>query len=98
MAAFPPVKPRDILVESENRRWRVEVVANTQRLRAGLHQELTISEIARGETEFELPLNVDAVSLQPSSERNFTNASNLESTGTFDDIISLYGTPRGSGG
>lgn len=97
MMSFPPVKPRDILVESENRRWRVESVSNTQRLRAPLHQELTLSEIARGEVEYELPVNIDAKSLQPAAERNFTNPPNLESSEDFHDIIALYGIPRGSG-
>lgn len=97
LSAFPPVSPRDIIVESENRRWRVDAVVPTERLRAVLHQELTLVEIPRGEIEYALPVNVDVKGLQPASERNFSNSVNIGSDeGNYDDIISFYGTPRGS--
>jgi hypothetical protein len=97
LTSFPPLNPRDILVESENRRWRVDSVTPTERLRAVLHQELTLVEIPRGEIEYSLPVNVDLRTLQPASERNFSNSQNVGTgDGTYDDIITFYGTPRGS--
>ena len=95
MISFPPVAPRDILVESENRRWRVLKVTPTQRLRATVRQELQIHEIPKGDIEYGLPVNVDAKSLQPSAERNFTNPQNLDDK-DFSDIFSVYGHPRGA--
>lgn len=96
MTSFPPVKPRDILVESENRRWRVVTVATTQRLRAVLHQELMLHEIPRGDIEYELPVNVDAQTLQAAAERNFRNPQNLEDDEDLSTLTSAYGIPRGS--
>lgn len=97
MMAFPPVKPRDILVESDNSRWRVERVTPTQRLRAVVHQELVLHKIPQGDIEYNLPVNVDVKTLQPAADRNFTNPQNLESSSEdFSDIFAVYGNPRGS--
>lgn len=95
MISFPPVAPRDILVESENRRWRVLTVTPTQRLRATVRQELQIHEIPKGDIEYGLPVNVDVKSLQPASERNFINAQNLDDD-DYSDIFAVYGHPRGA--
>lgn len=96
MISFPPVSPRDIIVESENRRWRVVTVASTQRLRSVLHQELTLHEIPRGDVEFDLPINIDVKALQPSASRNFTNPHNVEKPGDYQDIYRFFGQNRGS--
>jgi hypothetical protein len=95
MISFPPVAPNDILVESENRRWRVITVTPTQRLRATVRQELTIHEIPKGDIEYALPVKVDAKSLQPAAERNFTNPQNLDDE-DFSDIFAVYGKARGA--
>jgi hypothetical protein len=77
---FPLVKPRDIIVETENRRWRVVRVTPTERLRSVVHQELVLHEIAKGDIEFQLPTRVgDLRDFEPSPGRNFTNPQNLES-------------------
>lgn len=97
MLSFPPVKPRDILVESDNRRWRVERMTPIQRLRAVVHQELVLHAIPQGDIEYNLPVNIDLKNMQPSAERNFTNPQNLESSDEdFSDIFAIYGGPKGS--
>jgi hypothetical protein len=96
LISFPPVSPRDILVESENRRWRVVSVTTTQRLRSSLHQELTLHEIPRGDIEYELPVKVDVKGLVPSAERNFTNPHNVERDGDYQDIFAFFGHARGT--
>ena len=91
---FPPMKPRDIIVEPENRRWRVVQVASTQRLRSVVHQELTLHEIVRGDIEFTLPVDIEVLrELEPSPERNFSNPQNLEAL-ELEDIqatLKAYG-------
>ncbi len=72
LSAFPPVKTRDIIVEAENRRWRVGPCGGTQKRRAVVHQELTLVELVPGDIEFQLPIQVDnPLTLQMSDERNF---------------------------
>lgn len=92
---FPPVRPKDIIVEAENVRWRVERVSETQRLRAVLHQELVLHAIPKGDIEFKLPINIDSLSeLEASPERNFTNPHNLEAhtdAELWADIRAFYG-------
>lgn len=80
---FPPLKPRDILIESENRRWRVVRVGSTQRLRSVLHYEVGLHEIPHTDIEYRLPVNIDDLqSLEASPGREFTNPHNMENYGT----------------
>lgn len=100
MISFPPVSPRDILVESENTRWKVISVSNTERLRFPVHQELRIHAIPRGDIEYNLPLRFqpnELKKLTTSADRNFTNPQNLEQDGDYSDIYSAFGySPRGA--
>lgn len=96
MISFPPVKSKDILIESENRRWRVVTVSGTERLRSVVRQELQLHEITKGDVEYALPVKADPRTFQPSAERNFTNPQNVENDGDYSDILAAYGGPRGS--
>lgn len=91
---FPLVKPRDIIVETENRRWRVVRVTPTERLRSVVHQELVLHEIAKGDVEFQLPIHVeDLRDFEPSPGRNFTNPQSLESfeSAAIKHVFGVYG-------
>lgn len=96
MISFPPVNPKDILVESENKRWRVGRVTQTERLRSSLRQEFALHMIPMGDIEYQLPMNVDLQNLQPASVRNFKNSQNLEDDGDYSEIFSTFGHPRGT--
>jgi hypothetical protein len=81
MPYFPTAKPRDIIVESENRRWRVERVSTTKRLRAVVHQELVVHEVPGSDIEYRLPIRIsDLANFEASPEREFTNPQDLENT------------------
>jgi hypothetical protein len=96
MSSFPLVNQGDILIESENRRWRVVNVQETQRLRSTVHQEFAVTEVPRSDIEYSIPLLVDAKALTPASERNFKNAQHVENDGDNKDILSFWnGKPRG---
>lgn len=93
---FPPAKPRDLLIEAgENKRWRVERVSTTQRLRATLHQELTLHAVPMSDIEYKLPVNVDSVmDLVVSPQRNFYNPQHLGATKDFDyftEVLKVWG-------
>ena len=90
MISFPPVNPKDILVESENVRWKVIRVSYTQRLRSTVHQELVLHAIPKGDIEFNIPIRVDPHNIGPSAERNFTNPSNLKSDDDLTDIFDFW--------
>lgn len=96
LTSFPPISPRDVIVEMENRRWRVVSVSNTQRLRSVLHQELVLHEIPKGDIEYDLPLNLDVMNVTPAAERNFSNPQNLEQDNAISDIFKFWGYPRGT--
>lgn len=98
LISFPQVKPKDILIEVENTRWRVESMTPTQRLRSVVHQELTLKEIDKGDVEFKLPVSIDDLrSIIPAAERNFTNPQHNDGFADLATIFAVYGyQPRGT--
>jgi hypothetical protein len=91
---FPRLKPDDIIVEAENRRWRVVQANATERLRSVVKQEPQLHEIVKGDIEFQLPIDVESLrDLNPSPERNFSNPQNLEAfeDEAFANWIKSYG-------
>jgi hypothetical protein len=96
LISFPPVKPKDVLVEAENIRWRVVVVNNTERLRATVHQELTLHQISPGDIEYKLPVKIaDLRALVAQDERNFTNKQHANHDEALANILAVYGGMRG---
>lgn len=90
------LKPRDLIVEGENNRWRVVQVNQTEQSRAPVHLSVQLHGIPKSDIEYaiELKLSQPLRDLALSPARNFTNPQNLES---FDReeiprIFSLYGT------
>lgn len=91
---YPPLKPRDLLIEPENRRWRVVQVNQTEQGRAAVHQEVQLHEIPQRDIEFSVPLNLDEAlkDLWLNPSRNYTNPQNLEAfmDAEIPAIYSLY--------
>lgn len=91
---YPPIKPRDLIIEAENRRWRVGRQTQTEHVRASLQQMFELHEIPPSDVEYGIPLQTDTalrdMFLSPS--RNFTNPHNLENFGNEEipGIFSLY--------
>ncbi len=97
LISFPQVKPKDILVEAENTRWKVVSMTPTMRLRSVVHQELVLREVDKGDIEYKLPINLDLKNLEISAERNFTNPQHVDGTKDLDNLLAVYGyQPRGT--
>jgi hypothetical protein len=98
LISFPSIKPKDILVEAENVRWRVESATATQRLRSPIHQELSLKQIDLGDVEYKLPVNIASLKeFQISAERNFTNPQHTDGSKDLQNILAVYGyAPRGT--
>ena len=100
MPWYPPLKPRDLVIEGENRRWRVTSVTQTEKGRAGIHQEVGLHEIPPRDLEFDIPLDlgIPLRDLWLSPSRNFSNPTTLE--GFMDEklpaIFDLYPKKRNS--
>lgn len=78
---YPPLKPRDVIVEPENRRWRVTAISMTEQVRAPVHQEIQVHEIPPRDIEFEIPLDLGQALRDVffSPPRNFSNPQNTSS-------------------
>jgi len=89
---YPPMKPDDILVELENRRWKVITVSATEKARAIVHQEVTLHEIPPSDIEYSIPLVLGEATrdLWATPPRNFSNPHNLENVREDIDIFRLY--------
>jgi hypothetical protein len=57
LSVYPLLKPRDLIIEGEGRRWRVANVRRTERLRAPIHQEVSLTLITPGDIEYKIPIN-----------------------------------------
>jgi len=76
---YPAIKPQDLIIEPENRRWRVINVAGTEHLRALVHQEGQLHEIPPTDIEYSVPLLLNQAlrDLWLSPSRAYTNPHNL---------------------
>jgi len=98
MGYWPPVKPGDIIIEAENKRWRVVHVSSTQHNRAVVQQELQLHEIPEEDVAYLIELVLEKALRDTffSPPRNFTNPHTLENfeNAHFDSIAELYGGCR----
>ena len=67
---FPPLKPKDMIVEAENKRWLINKVTATEKLRSPVHQELELWELPKDDIKFKVPINYDLLA-QHSPARTF---------------------------
>lgn len=89
---FPPIKPADVVIENENRRWNILTVRVTERLRCPVHQELEIKEVLKSDMAYRLPYNDDILNTKDIvEERNFTNPQTMRN----DTNESYTNRPRG---
>lgn len=91
---YPPLKPRDLIVEGENRRWKVVSVSQTEQGRAPVHQEIQLHEVPPRDIEFEVPLQLDEAlkDIWFNPPRNYSNPQTLESFmgNEYAEIMKLY--------
>lgn len=91
---YPPLKPHDLIIEPENRRWRVGRQTQTEHVRARIMQQFQIHEIPSTDIEYRIPLILEEalkdIFLSPA--RNFTNPHNFENfeKEEIPKIFSLY--------
>ncbi len=99
MSFYPNVVPGDVLVEAENKRWRVVKMTLSERLRSPIKQELVLIQINDTDIEYRLPIHLDEAlrDIQPSPPRMYTNPTDLQNSidERIPDIFANYRTyPR----
>ena len=77
---YPPLKPDDLIIEPENRRWRVIAVSQVEFGRAAVSQEVQLHEIPSTDVEFAIPLNMELAlrDMWAAPIRNYSNPMNLQ--------------------
>ncbi len=88
LAFFPYVKAGDLIIEPENRRWRVSRVSQTERLRAPVKHTAFLAELQRSDIAFKIPIDEDLAELPTSEVRSFINPQCYD---PGEDGLSLYG-------
>jgi hypothetical protein len=91
---YPPLKPDDLIIEPENRRWKVVQVNQTEQGRAAVHQEVQIHEVPPKDIEYAVPLVLDRAlkDIWFNPPRNYTNPFTLGDflDAEMPDIMKLY--------
>lgn len=91
---YPSVKPNDLIIEPENKRWRVIKQNQTEHSRAAVHQELVVQAINPPDIEFKIPVEFSEAlpNLFFTPRRNFSNPHNLENFGNeyMAEIFGMY--------
>lgn len=79
MSFYPNVDPGDLVVEAENKRWEVDLVTTSERLRATVKQELEMHEIDTTSIRFRVPINLTIAlrDIQPSPPMMLDNPQDL---------------------
>jgi hypothetical protein len=94
MGFFPPVKPRDLIIEPENQRWRVVQVTGTEQLRVTVHQEVQIHKIPITDIEYKIKFDIGGTlsNMWLAPARNFTNPHNFEAfrDDEYPAVLQLY--------
>lgn len=95
---YPPLRPKDLVIEGENRRWKVVSVTQTEQGRAPVHQEIQLHEVPTRDIEFAVPLQLDRAlkDVWFNPPRNYANPQNLESflDREFAEVMSIFNTRR----
>lgn len=93
LISFPPVNPKDVIIETENRRWHIISVSPTEKFRSPLRQELSIKEILKSDPAYKLPVLSDIKDVNDIvEERNFNNPQTIRN----DTDESYTNKPRGT--
>lgn len=89
-------KPRDLLIESDNRRWRINSLSYVEHNRCPIMLEYQLHAIPESDIEYTIQLNLDQAlrDMRFSPSRNFTNPFNLSAfrNEEIPKIFALYNT------
>lgn len=93
ISSMPRLKPRDLIVDAENKRWRVVAVRRSEKLWALTRQTIQMREISKDQAEFHIPLSSwDVNRLSSSPLRQFIRASDIDSFRRAEqEIGQVYG-------
>lgn len=88
---YPEILPGDIIVEAENKRWRVlENVGKSEKGRAVVRQTGQCRRVSEGDIEYRIPINQDAFSVEPTNPANFLNPHNVTMADIEDTALGYY--------
>ena len=88
----PGIKPLDLVIDNQNRRYRVVESGGTTLSGSLVRAEIKMVLIQRGSIEDKIPLKVDTSTVVLVPPRNFQNAHTQEaSKATTIDVFGLYG-------
>lgn len=92
MANFPPARPGDLLIDSENNRYRVEKVTKGEHRKAPYEQDLLLHQMPPGDIEYQIPLDVGSLSsYDPDPDGRIRTIPTSDETMSDADLKSLIG-------
>jgi hypothetical protein len=92
---YPELSEGDLVVEAENKRWRVgPIIGKVTKGRALIRQQAPVHAIPKGDIEYTVPLNLtqeEVRDLLASPARNYTNPRTLESDNLAAALGDVFG-------
>lgn len=80
ISSMPRVKPRDLVIDAENRRWRVVAIQRSEKLWALTRQTIQMRELSKDQAEYHIPVSSwDVNRLSSSPLRQFIRANDIDS-------------------
>ena len=74
---FPPLQPKDMIVEAENKRWVIEQVGFTEKARFKIRQEPRMTNLEKDDIKYAVPVNLELAKIH-TPERNLTRPHSLQ--------------------
>ncbi len=64
-SATPRLKPRDLIIDPDGRRWRVLTTGRSEKLWSLTHQTVAVRELSRDQVEFDIDIDPDDWDMDP---------------------------------
>ena len=80
ISSMPRVKPRDLIIDADGRRWRAVAIRRSEKLWALTRQTVQLREISKDQAEYDVPISSwDVDQLSSSPLRQFIKANDIDS-------------------
>ena len=91
ISSMPRLKPRDLIIDADGKRWRVIGVRKSEKLWALTRQTVQVRELSKDQVEFDIPINsweIDQLNASPL--RQYIKANDIDSFRRAEQSIGKY--------
>ena len=79
VSATPRLKPADLLIDADGRRWRVTKIQRSEKLWSLTHQQVVVRELSRDQVDYDVPVTWDINPFSANPPRQHIAAVDIDS-------------------